>query len=163
VKKVFIMASLMILCISGISAFAQENKVAVIPLLTTQKAAKSGQTFAGQLDAFVSDDAGDNWTLAGASYALPLPAGTSSPIVEYLNLFDDPNSTTTTCPGIGQATPGRLCIYIYQEINFSYIAESAQSSGVNRLYGFSVDVHFDPSVGTTSRGYLLSSWAYKVP
>jgi hypothetical protein len=116
--------------------------------------AQSGQVLRGQLAArYIVDDR--HFTLAEASYPVPLPVGTPTPLLQYV-----PGAPTAACPGIGQAAPGTLCIYAYNAANINQVTFGGSINGDSKLYGFSLDVF--PTT-TTSSGYLLANWAYKVP
>ncbi len=134
--------------------YAQEHKVVVVPLNSSQKIARSGETFAGQLSYYHQAGSTSSFGVAGASFPKPLPIGTEIPILEGLV------STSANCPGIGQAKPGYLCVYTYHTNNFDFLSYSGGSTGENRLYGFSLDIFFTSS---SSQGWVLSSWAYTVP
>jgi hypothetical protein len=111
-----------------------------------------GQVLTGQIA--VIHPANASFFLVGGSYPVPLPPGTPAPTLEYLT------TTSATCPGIGQSTPGQLCVYGYNTDNVYSVETSGGFGNSNRLYGFSLDV-FPASEG--SEGYLLASWAYMVP
>lgn len=119
-----------------------------------RRTAQPGQTLSGQLTERYAPNAG--FALTGDTYRVPLPEGTPAPDLEYR-----PNGTTSvTCPGIGRSSPGTLCVYDYQSNNIDCVAASGGFNGVNRRYGFSLDVF--PITGSDG-GYLLANWAYKVP
>jgi hypothetical protein len=116
--------------------------------------AQSGQLLSGQLAArYIVDNR--NFTLAEASYPVPLPGGTPDPVLRYV-----PGAPTAECPGIGQAAPGVLCIYGYNTANINSVTFGGSISGNSKLYGFSLDVF---PTAPTSSGYLLANWAYRVP
>ena len=121
----------------------------------TLQYARSGQTMSGQLT--VRYPAATGFTLAGDSYSRPLPPGTPQPTLEYV---PEGTPSTATCPGIGQATAGRLCIYGYNTDNIGSVVNSGLAGGTNRNFGFSVDIF--PSAPAIA-GYLLANWAYRVP
>jgi hypothetical protein len=67
-------------------------------------------------------------------------------------------SGVPTCPGIGQSTSGRLCVYGYNTINVASVSPSLNDQ--NRRFGFSLDVlPADPD----GDGFLLANWAYQIP
>ncbi len=144
---------LALLSLVSATAVMAEDKVVVVPLGSRQLVAKSGQTLRGQLDCFQQRGGESDFGVAGASYPLPLPSGTSRPILEVTS------TTSTHCQGIGQAAPGYLCVYTYNTSNLNKLQHSGLSNGDNRLYGFSLDVFFN----NTDQGWLLSSWAYTIP
>jgi hypothetical protein len=118
------------------------------------KTAQSGQTLSGQVASTKAPDA--QWMLAGSSYPVPLPEGVPEPVFEYLV----GDSVSDTCPGIGQSTSGRLCIYVFNSDNVDHDQVNLSGNDPNRRYGFSLDVFAsefaDPS-------YILANWAYQVP
>jgi len=122
-----------------------------------QKTAKSGDILSGQLSQrYVANS---SFTIAGASYPVPLPSGVATPTLVYTT------STTPDCPGIGTvATAGTLCVYGYNVSNVQAVSMSGGpgggAQGENKRFGFSVDI--DPTTAA-SAGYFLASWAYKVP
>jgi hypothetical protein len=125
------------------------------PPRPTLQLARSGQTMSGQLT--VRYPAATGFTLAGASYPRPLPPGTPQPTLEFIPEGAPP---TATCPGIGQATAGRLCVYGYNTQNIGSVVNSGGANLANRGFGFSLDIF--PAVAA-SPGYFLANWAYRVP
>jgi hypothetical protein len=117
---------------------------------------QSGQTLSGQIAARYV--AASSFTLAQASYPVPLPATVADPTLEFLPA---PGTPTTTCPGIGQATSGRLCVYSYNESNIGVVNFGGSFLGANaKLYGFSLDVF--PTIAGNP-GFLQANWAYQIP
>ena len=108
-KKTIVFSTL-VFAFVAVTAFAQQNKVVVVPLSSSQKVAKSGQTFSGQLTSMQEGGGTATYSLSGGSYPFPLPAGTPAPTLE-VTLSTTP---TANCPGFGQAASGILCIYIYK-------------------------------------------------
>jgi hypothetical protein len=116
--------------------------------------AQSGQVFSGQVANIQPANA--SFTLVSGSYPVPLPPGTPSPTLEYR-----PGATTSaTCPGIGQATAGRLCVYGFNTLNISSISLGGGISPPSQRFGFSLDVI---STIVASEGYFIANWAYRVP
>jgi len=116
--------------------------------------ARPGQTLSGQLTERYSPD--DGFVLTGDTYRVPLPRGTAAPDVVY-----QPDGTTSAaCPAIGRSSPGKLCVYSYNSNNIQTVNGSGGFDGINRRYGFSLDVY--PTTSSNG-GYLLANWAYKVP
>lgn len=120
-----------------------------------QQTAQPGQILTGQLAArYVAKS---EFTPAAGSFPVPLPAGVAVPEFVY---------TQTTapgegCPGIGQVTvAGVLCVYGYNVYNIGAVGKSGDSEGENHRFGFSVDVF--PHTESEA-GFMLASWAYKVP
>ena len=140
---------------SGSFVFTPGAAVPGAPRPLPARVAVSNQLFTGQLSERYVANSG--FTVAGSSFPLPLPPGTPIPLVEYV-----PGAPTVTCPGIGQAPPGRLCIYGYNTSNIASVASSGDgdSGGLNRLHGFSIDILPSSSAGS---GFFLASWAYRVP
>jgi hypothetical protein len=115
---------------------------------------QSGQTLSGQIATVYVANSG--FSLAQASYPVPLPATVGDPTLEYV-----PGAATATCPGIGQAPSGRLCIYAYNTLNIDSVSFGGSFFGPNsKLYGFSLDVF--PTAGG-SDGFLQANWAYRIP
>lgn len=118
-----------------------------------RKSGQSGQTLTGQLSQrYVGGSGG--FTVTGASYPVPLPPSTPVPTLEFTT------TTSATCPGIGQAPAGRLCIYGYNTSNVASVTTSGGFGGLNRLYGFSVDVF---ATTAANAGFMIASWAYQIP
>lgn len=102
--------------------------------------------------------ANSTFTLAQASYPVPLPATVPDPTLEFLAFGAAP---TATCPGIGQATSGRLCVYSYNQDNIGVVSFEGSFTGPNaKLHGFSLDVF---GAAAASPGYLQANWAYRIP
>lgn len=124
-----------------------------------KKTAESGQVFSGQIaDHFSGNSNGNPFMILADSYPVPLPAGTPSTTVEYV-----PGAFTASCPGPGQSSPARLCVYQQGSQNLS-ASSPGHSAGSNsnpqRRYGFALDVIIQTN---TSNGYLIANWAYQVP
>jgi hypothetical protein len=117
--------------------------------------ARSGQTMSGQIT--VRYPANTSFTLGGGSYTNPLPVTAPQPTLEVL---PEGTPSSATCPGIGQATPGRLCIYSYNTQNIGTVLNSGGNDGVNRQFGFSLDIF---PTAAASPGFFLANWAYQVP
>jgi hypothetical protein len=117
---------------------------------------QSGQTLSGQIAArYVANS---SFTLAQASYPVPLPATVADPTLEFLASGAAP---TATCPGIGQATSGRLCVYSYNEVNIASVSFGGSFFGPNaKLYGFSLDVF---PTSAASAAFVQANWAYQIP
>lgn len=109
---------------------------------------------AGQLTVAYPPNAG--YVTAGGTFPFPLPANSPTPTLERVI----GSATTATCPGIGRSSPGRLCVYDYDSDNIGSVFYSGTAGGLNRLYGFSLDVF--PLLAAT-QGYFVASWAYLVP
>lgn len=114
-----------------------------------QRQIVSGQTVSGQVSAQYVP--GLDSVVAGASFPAVLPAGTARPLLEVVN------GTSATCPGIGQAAAGRLCVYRYNSANINSIEYGANSNNENRRFGFSLNI---APVVKTDPGYLQATWAY---
>jgi hypothetical protein len=83
-----------------------------------------------------------------------LPASTPTPQLVYTT------STTSQCPGFGQAASGVLCVYGYNVGNIKEVGLAGGREGGNRLFGFELVV-----VPTENKkvGFVMASWAYRVP
>lgn len=117
--------------------------------LLMQRQIVGGQTVSGQISAQYVPGLGS--VVAGASFPAALPAGTGRPLLEVVN------GTSVTCPGIGQATAGRLCVYRYNSDNINSVGYDANSNNENRRFGFSLSI---TPVVQADPGYLLANWAY---
>ena len=117
--------------------------------------ARPRQTFSGQISVRYTPNAG--FVLAQGSYPVPLPARTPVPTLEYR-----PPSlpTSATCPGIGRAVRGRLCIYVVNETNILGAALATTGGGESKRFGFGVAVY---PASPAALGALNASWAYTVP
>ena len=120
-----------------------------LPLAT----AASGQVLTGELSARYVANSGAFDVVSG-SYRPPLPPGTPTPILEFV-----PSAPTATCPGIGQALAGRLCVYSYNSQNISSLV-LVPGAGFSRLHGFTLQIN---ASNAATGGYLIASWAYRVP
>jgi hypothetical protein len=117
-----------------------------------RRVAQPGDVLSGQLAQIHPANAG--FWLAGDSYPVPLPAGVSAPTLEYRA----GGTPSATCPGVGQSTSGRLCVY---GINTSNVgAATLSGKAENRRYGFSLDIF---PTAAASAGYILANWTYQVP
>jgi hypothetical protein len=99
--------------------------------------------------------ANSGFMLVHGSYSRPLPSGVAAPVLEYV-----PGAATATCPGIGQATAGRLCIYAFNVSNIASVSFGGGNSAASRRYGFSLDVF---PTAPANAGFIIASWAYRVP
>jgi hypothetical protein len=116
--------------------------------------AVSGDTYAGQLSVILP--VAQSFVVTGATFPRPLPVGVATPSADYrAGAAPDAN-----CPAIGTAaTAGVICIYGYSTNSVSSADLSGGSGGLNKRFGFSLDVF---RTGVTS-GWFIASWAYKVP
>ena len=120
-----------------------------------ESAAKPGQTFSGQISVRYVANAGH--VLAQGTYPAPIPTSAPIPNLEYRPLS---LPTSATCPGIGRATRGRLCVYVLNQENILGAALGNTMSGQSRRYGFGLTVH--PTTPGAA-GSLNANWAYTVP
>jgi hypothetical protein len=119
-----------------------------------QTTARHGQVLVGAFSVRYPANAG--FVIAAASYPVPLPAGTPNPMYHYVDGTSD-----GTCPGIGQAPSGTLCLYGYNTNNLHFTNESGGADqDPQRLYGWSFDGN---ATTASSDGYIIGSWAYMVP
>jgi hypothetical protein len=121
--------------------------------------AQTGDVMTGEVSArYVPHSPNPFWLVAG-SFPSRLANNTPTPILEFIDR-DAGAPFTTTCPGFGRAASGRLCIYAYNNSNLANVNLSGTSDGPNRLFGFSLDLG---ATDTTIPGWIIASWAYKVP
>jgi hypothetical protein len=116
--------------------------------------ARSGQVFSGQLANV--HPVNSSFLLVAGSYPLPLPAGTAQPTLEYRA----GGTPSATCPGVGQATSGRLCIYGFNTSNITGVSFGGGLTAASRIFGFSLDVF--PTIAA-NEGFFIANWAYQVP
>ena len=116
--------------------------------------AQSGQVLSGALSAVSPANA--TFALVHGSYSVPLPVGTATPTLE----FRAAGTPSATCPGLGQAAAGRLCIYAFNTSNISSASYGGGMSGVSPRFGFSLDVF---KTAIASEGYIIANWAYRLP
>lgn len=115
--------------------------------------AASGDVYTGQLSAILP--AAESFIVTGATYPRPLPVGVATPTVDYRPAA----AADANCPGIGTAAvAGVICVYSYNSVTVTSVSASGGSSGVNKRFGFSIDV-----VHSASSGFFIANWAYKVP
>jgi hypothetical protein len=121
-----------------------------------KKLAQSGETLTGEVG--IRFPANIGFAIVSGSYSSRLPEGTPTPTLDIVSA----SSPTSDCPGLGQSTSGRLCVYVYNSSNFNQSYESlvGGSSGTNSLYGWSMEVEI---TSDASPGYMAASWAYMVP
>ena len=113
----------------------------------------SGDVYTGQLSAILP--AAEGFIVTGATYPRPLPAGVATPTVDYRAAA----AADANCPGIGTvAVAGVICVYSYNSSTVTSVSTSGSFGGVNKRYGFSLDVFH-----SASSGFFIANWAYKVP
>jgi hypothetical protein len=120
------------------------------------KVAESGETLTGEVGARFAENQG--FDIVSGSYRSRLPDGTPTPTLDIVAA----GAPTAQCPGIGQSTSGRLCVYVYNSANFNSAFEVlvGGAGGQNRLYGWSMEVEI---TSDASPGFMAASWAYTVP
>jgi hypothetical protein len=119
-----------------------------------KKVAESGETLTGEVG--VRFAANQGFDIVSGSYQSRLPDGTPAPTLDIVA-----GAPTAQCPGIGQSTSGRLCVYVYNSLNFNANFEVLVGpGGQNRLYGWSMEVEI---TNDASAGFMAASWAYRVP
>ncbi len=118
--------------------------------------ARSGMTMSGELSARYVPPSANFFFLVAGSYPMPLPVGTPVPTLDY-RAGGTPDAS---CPGIGTAVAGTLCIYAFNTNNIANANYGGGISGNSYLYGFSLDVF--PTVNANP-GWIIANWAYTVP
>jgi hypothetical protein len=116
--------------------------------------AVSGQVMSGQISEHYA--ANEGFWLGQGTFSDPLPVGAAIPTLEYRS----GGTPSATCPGIGQATAGRLCVYGFNASNVASISYGGNISGGSHRFGFGFDIF--PTNGAAA-GYLIANWAYRVP
>jgi hypothetical protein len=116
--------------------------------------AQSGETLVGAFS--VRYPANADFVIASDSFPVPLPERSPIPTYHYVA-----GSSDGTCPAIGQAPAGVLCLYGYNAFNlhFSNVSGSARGDPQYR-FGWSFDANADTAA---SGGFIVGSWAYRVP
>ena len=112
-----------------------------------------GKTLTGQWSAY---GRGGGYTGDAISYRIPLESPPAANTAHYLT----PGSTTTQCPGPGQAQSGHLCVY-------DYVSASVSTGGIYGIDGSTLtddrggkdgfQIYF--STGGTSAAYAYGTWA----
>ena len=121
------------------------------------KVARSGDTLSGAVTTVGAP--GQSSGFVGDSWGAVLPEGVAEPTFDFVTTPD------TQCPGVGQATAGRLCIYVISENNrndgYAYVVGDWWNA-TNRRYGWAFELEWlTPTPGAF--GWLSASWAYQVP
>jgi hypothetical protein len=120
------------------------------------KVAKSGDTLTGMVTEIGAR--GESAGVVGDSWGAVLPAGVAEPTYDFVTA---PN---TQCPGVGQATAGRLCVYVISQLNrndgYEHVFGDVWNA-TNRRYGWAFELEWIPP--TDGFGWLNASWAYQVP
>ena len=116
----------------------------------------SGQTESGNYS--VAGSGAGNYMNQGFQFAIPLAASLDSTHVE----FHTTGTTSTNCPGVGQAAAGYLCVYEAASGNRNAAAGSpvANHSGFGGAdtYGFNVWLG-----STSSPAFSYGSWTVQAP
>jgi hypothetical protein len=116
--------------------------------------AQSGETLVGGFSARYPANAG--FVVASDSFPVPLPARSPIPTYHYVD-----GSSDGTCPAIGQAPAGVLCLYGYNAFNLHFASTSgAATDDPQYRFGWSFDATPDTA---SSGGFIIGSWAYRVP
>ena len=121
------------------------------------KVAKSGDTLTGMVTEIGAR--GESAGVVGDSWGAVLPAGVAEPTYDFVT------SPNTQCPGVGQATAGRLCVYVISQLNrndgYEHVFGDVWNA-TNRRYGWAFELEWIPPT-ETGFGWLNASWAYQVP
>lgn len=100
----------------------------------------------------VAGDTSTNFAVQGFAFPQPLAAALDGAHVAWLN-----GTTTTNCPGVGQAASGWLCVYAKVSVNLSqdngHAVNSHLGQGGADTYGFML--FFDV---TSTSGFSYGSW-----
>jgi hypothetical protein len=121
------------------------------------KVAKSGDTLTGMVTE--NSAPGESLGVVGDSWGAVLPAGVAEPTYDFVT------SPNTQCPGVGQATAGRLCVYVISQVNrndgYEHVFGDVWNA-TNRRYGWAFEIEWIPPT-ENEIGWLNASWAYQVP
>jgi hypothetical protein len=116
--------------------------------------AQSGETLVGAFS--VRYPANALFVVASDSFPVPLPDRSPVPTYHYVD-----GSSDGTCPGIGQAPAGVLCLYGYNASNLHFTNTSGGATGDPQYrFGWSFDANADTA---SSGGFIIGSWAYRLP
>jgi hypothetical protein len=119
--------------------------------------AKSGDTLTGMVTELSAP--GQTTGVVADSWGAVLPAGVAEPTYDFVT------SPNPQCPGVGQATAGRLCVYVISQFNrydgSEYVFGDVWSEA-NRRYGWAFEIEWTPPT-QNGIGSLNASWAYQVP
>ena len=121
--------------------------------------AQRGDVMTGTVSARYVPHSPNSFWLVADSFPSRLAKNTPTPIDEFIDRSGGA-PFTTTCPGFGRAASGHLCIYAYNNENLANANLSGSSSEPNRYFGFSLDLG---PTDSTIPGWMIASWAYKVP
>lgn len=122
--------------------------------------AASGRTLQGVVSMRYVPQASNPFILVADSFPQLLPEGVPALTLETLQA----GAPTATCPGVGSASPGRLCVYVTTSSNMN-LGSTTFTGAVNgnaaaRRSGFSLE--FFPATAANP-GYVIAAWAYQVP
>ena len=121
------------------------------------KVARSGDTLAGMVTEISAP--GQSTGVVGDNWGAVLPAGVAEPTYDFVT------SPNTRCPGVGQATAGRLCVYVISQLNrnegYEHVFGNVWNA-TNRRYGWAFELEWIPPT-EHGIGWLNASWAYQVP
>jgi hypothetical protein len=121
------------------------------------KVAKSGDTLTGMVTE--NSAPGESLGVVGDSWGAVLPVGVAEPTYDFVT------SPNPQCPGVGQATAGRLCVYVLSQSNRHDGYEIVWGdvwNATNRRYGWAFELEWTPPT-QNGIGWLNASWAYQVP
>jgi hypothetical protein len=124
--------------------------------LTTQTPLASGQSESGAF-AIGTSGATGGFVSTGISFAQPLAA----PIANAHVIDNPPATTSTNCPGKGQAARGFVCIYEAENSGLTFFDAfgfaGAGESKAAQTYGFSL------YYGVSSAGFVDGMWTVTAP
>ena len=98
------------------------------------KVAKSGDTLTGMVTEISAPR--QSTGVVGNSWGAVLPAGVAEPTYDFVT------SPNTQCPGVGQATAGRLCVYVISQLN--------RNDGYEHVFGDVWNATIDATAGLSS-------------
>ena len=111
------------------------------------KVAKSGDTLTGMVTEISAPR--QSTGVVGDGWGAVLPAGVAEPTYDFVT------SPNTQCPGVGQATAGRLCVYVISQINrndgYEHVFGNVWNA-TNRRYGWAFELEWIPPTETGSAG-----------
>ena len=114
------------------------------------KVAKSGDTLTGMVTEIGAR--GESAGVVGDSWGAVLPAGVAEPTYDFVT------SPNTQCPGVGQATAGRLCVYVISQLNrndgYEHVFGDVWNATNRRTAGLSSSSGFRPRTGSAGERQL---------
>ncbi|MHB8233863.1 MAG: hypothetical protein ACYDHT_04345 [Solirubrobacteraceae bacterium] len=124
--------------------------------LTTQTPLASGQSESGWF-AVGDGDSTKGFVGDGITFSQPL----SAPIVENHVIFNPIGSTSSTCPGVGQAARGFVCLYLAEDEGMTFNGAFPFNTKItNAADRFGFALYFN---AVLAEGFADGSWTVTAP